>query len=164
MLSYFLEHNLDGIIDGTEEIPDISTPVERNNWMSRQKKAAGFIGRKLNSSNRDSFINNQIRRNHQSLWNSIQLEYASKKARYTSSFREITCEISNAGVKLDDDLLAHMVLHHLPESQYTTKKVIIATSEVSNTALTVSGVPNQIKKLFRDGDSNQNKSSPALNN
>lgn len=184
MLSYFLEHNLDGIIDGTEEIPDISTPAERNNWMLRQKKAAGFIARKLDSSNRDLFINDDTRRNPQALWNAIQLEYASKKARnrsrlfsrflslncndgnlsrYTSSFREITREMSNAGVKLDDDLLAHMALHHLPESQSTTKQVIIATSEASNTALTVSGVLNQINELVRDGDSSLNNTSTALN-
>lgn len=57
MQSYFLEHNLDGIIDGTEEQPSTSEPAERNNWLLRQKKAAGFIARKLDSSNRDLFIN-----------------------------------------------------------------------------------------------------------
>ena len=80
MLSYFLEHNLDGIIDGSETQPDISRPVERNNWLLRQKKAAGFIARKLDSSNRDLFINDDTRCDPQSLWESIQLEYASKKA------------------------------------------------------------------------------------
>lgn len=61
--------------------------------------------------------------------------------------------MSNAGVKLDDDLLAHMALHHLPEAHSTTKQVIIATSESSNTALTVSGVLGQINELVRDNDS-----------
>ena len=99
MLSYFLEHNLDGIIDGTEEIPDISTPAERNNWMLRQKKAAGFIARKLDSSNRDLFINDDTRRNPQALWNAIQLEYASKKARNRSRlfsrFLSLNCNDGN---------------------------------------------------------------------
>ena len=173
MLSYFLEHNLDGIIDGSEEQPDISEPQERNNWLLRQKKAAGFIARKLDSSNRDLFINDDNRRDPQALWSAIQLEYASKKARnrsrlfsrflslnckdgnlskYTSSFREITREMSNAGVKLDDDLLAHMALHHLPDSHSTTKQVIIATSEASNIALTVTGVLSQINELVKDND------------
>ena len=111
MLSYFLEHNLDGIIDGSEEQPGVSEPAERNNWLLRQKKAAGFIARKLDSSNRDLFINDDNRRDPRALWEAIQLEYVSKKARnrsrlfnrflslncrdgnlskYTSSFREIT--------------------------------------------------------------------------
>lgn len=68
-------------------------------------------------------------------------------------FREITREMSNAGVKLDDELLAHMALHHLPESHGTTKQVIIATLEASNTALTVSGVLSQINELIKDNDS-----------
>lgn len=49
MLSYFLEHNLDGIVDGTEAQP-INSPAESQNWLLRQKKAAGFIARKLDSS------------------------------------------------------------------------------------------------------------------
>lgn len=172
MLSYFLEHNLDGIVDGSEEIPE--TTAERNNWLLRQKKAAGFIARKLDSSNRDIFINDNTRRNPAALWNAIELEYASKKARncsrlftrflslncndgnlseYTSAFREVTREMSNAGVKLDDDLLAHMALHHLPAEHSTTRQVIIATSESSNTALTINGVLNQITELVKDGDS-----------
>ena len=60
MLSYFLKHNLDGIVDGMEVEPD--SLAERNNWLLRQKKAAGFIARKLDSSNRDMFINEQTRR------------------------------------------------------------------------------------------------------
>ena len=60
--------------------------------------------------------------------------------------------MSNAGVKLDDDLLAHMALHHLPDSHSTTKQVIIATSEASNIALTVTGVLSQINELVKDND------------
>lgn len=50
MLSYFLEHNLDGIIDGTEAQPT-SSPAKTLNWSLRQKKAAGFIARKLDANN-----------------------------------------------------------------------------------------------------------------
>lgn len=46
ILSYFLEHNLDGIVDGTKLQPTSST-AESQNWLLRQKKAAGFIARKL---------------------------------------------------------------------------------------------------------------------
>lgn len=148
MLSYFLEHNLDGIVDGTEEQP-VEPASERNNWLLRQKKAAGFIARKLDSSNRDIFINENTRCDPHALWAAIELGYASRKARnrsrlftrflslkctdgdltkYTAAFRETTCEMTNAGVKLDDDLLAHMALHHLPAEHQTTKQVIIATT------------------------------------
>lgn len=71
--------------------------------------------------------------------------------------------MSNAGVKLDTYLLAHMALHHSPESHSTTKQVIIATSEASNSALAVSGVLNQINELVRDGDSNSTNTSSSLN-
>lgn len=43
MLSYFLEHNLDGIVDGTEVEPPLTAISERINWILQQKKAAGFI-------------------------------------------------------------------------------------------------------------------------
>lgn len=140
MLSYFLEHNLDGIVNGSESQPS-SSPSESQNWLLRQKKAAGFIARKLDAANRDLFINHITRRDPHALWIAIELEYASKKARnrsrlftrflslncsdgnlsrYTSSLREIVREMANAGVKLDDDLLAHIALHHLPLEHTTT--------------------------------------------
>lgn len=180
MLSYFLEHNLDGIIDGSEAQPELSETSERNNWLLCQNKAAGLIARKLYSSNRDLFINDDNRRDPQALWSAIQLKYASKKARnrsrlfsrflslnckdgnlskYTSSFREITREMSNAGVKLDDDLLAHMALLHLPEEHRTTRTVMVATAESSDIALTLSSVLSQINELVRDNSSTSTKSS-----
>lgn len=55
-----------------------------------------------------------------------------------------------------------MALHHLPESHSATKQVIIATSEASNSALSVSSVLNQINELVRDEDSSQHNVS-ALN-
>lgn len=61
--------------------------------------------------------------------------------------------MSKAGVKLENKLLAHMALHHLPKSHSTTKQVIIATSEESNTALSMTSVLNQISELVRDRDS-----------
>lgn len=173
MLSYFLEHNLDGIVDGSESQPS-SSPSESQNWLLRQKKAAGFIARKLDAANRDLFINDITRRDPHALWIAIELEYASKKARnrsrlftrflslncsdgnlsrYTSSLREIVREMANAGVKLDDDLLAHIALHHLPLKHTTTRQVMIATAESSNVALTLNGVLSQINELVRDSDS-----------
>lgn len=83
MSSYFLEHNLDGIVDGSEPQPEGSTP-EAKNWILRQKKAAGFISRKLDSSNCDLFLNSETRRDPHKLWRDIELEYASKKARNRS--------------------------------------------------------------------------------
>lgn len=50
MQSYFLKHNLDGIFDGTEPQPTNSTS-DSQNWLLRQKKAAGFIARKLDARN-----------------------------------------------------------------------------------------------------------------
>lgn len=147
MYSYFLQHNLDGIIDGTEPIP--TTSPEDQQWLLRQKKAARFIARKLDSSNRDRIIKPETRRDPQALWAAIELEYPSKKARnrsrlftrflsltcsdgnlapYTSSFQEIIREMRNAGVKLDDNLLAHMALHHLPNNHKTARQVLIATA------------------------------------
>lgn len=152
MQSYFLVHNLDGIVDGTEAQP-VSPSPELTNWLLPQKKAAGFIAMKLDASNRDLFLTAGNRRNPKALWDAIGLEYASKKARnqlrlltrflslncnngnllkYVSSFREITRAMSNSGVHLDDDLLAHMALHHLPEEHSTTRQVIIATAELSD--------------------------------
>lgn len=181
MYSYFLEHNLDGIVDGTEPKP--TTSPEEQQWFLRQKKAAGFIARKLDASNRDRFIKPETRRDPQALWAAIKLEYASKKARnrsrlftrflslncsdgnlsaYTSSFREIIREMSNAGVKLDDNLLAHMALHHLPTDHKTTRQVIIATAESSNIALTLDGVLSQINELVLDVEVSKNTAA-ALN-
>lgn len=71
--------------------------------------------------------------------------------------------MENSGVKLDDDLLAHMALHHLPAEHLTTKQVIIGTSESSNIALTVNGVLSQINELIRDGDSKPASNPTALN-
>lgn len=182
MQSYFLEHNLDGIVEGTEPQP-ISSPTESQNWLLRQKKAAGFIARKLDARNRDLFITSLNRRDPQALWAAIELEYASKKARnrsrlftrflslncsdgnllkYTSSFREIIREMNNAGVMLDDDLLAHMALHHLPVEYQTTRQVIITSAESSDTALTVNGVLSQINELIKDGESTKTTAT-ALN-
>lgn len=79
MLSYFLENNLDGIVDGSELQPTSPT-TNRQNWLLRQKKAAGFIAQKLDASNWDLFINIQTRQDPQALWSAIELEYASKKA------------------------------------------------------------------------------------
>ncbi|KAG0142674.1 hypothetical protein CROQUDRAFT_47633, partial [Cronartium quercuum f. sp. fusiforme G11] len=141
MLSYFLEHNLDGIVDGSESKPEPTRPTELANWYLREKKAAGFIARKLDSRNRDLIVNDLNHKDPKELWDAIILEYASKKARnrsrlftrflllncnngdlnqYITSFRQITKEMNDAGVKLDDDLLAHMALHHLPDEHKTT--------------------------------------------
>lgn len=179
MQSYFLVHNLDGIVDGTEEQPSSPSP-ELSNWLLRQKKAAGFIAMKLDASNRDLFLTTDNRRNPKALWDAIELEYASKKARnrsrlftrflslncnngnlskYVSSFREITREMTNSGVHLDDDLLAHMALHHLPVDHSTTRQVIIATAEASDTALTLTGVLSQMHELIRDSDSSKTTAS-----
>lgn len=140
MQSYLLVHNLDGIVDGSEAQPT-TTASESANWLLWQKKATGFIAMKLDASNRDLFLSPDNRRNPKALWDAIQLEYASKKARnqsrlftrflslncndgnlskYVNSFREITREMANSGVHLDDDLLAHMALHHLPAEHLTT--------------------------------------------
>lgn len=175
MQSYFLVHNLDGIVDGTEAQPT-SSPIESANWLLREKKAAGFIAMKLDAGNRDLFLTSENRHNPKALWDSIQQEYASKKARnrsrlftrflsldchdgnltkFVSSFREITREMSNSGVHLDDDLLAHMALHHLPPEHLTTRQVLIATAESSDTALTLNGVLGQLHKLIRDSASSK---------
>lgn len=160
MLSYFLEHNLDGTVDGTEEQP-YSPVSERQNWFLRQKTAAGFITRNSDASNHDLFINYKAWCDPKALWSEIELDYASKKARnrsrlftwflsltytngdlakYCSEIREIIREMSNSGVKLDDNLLAHMALHHLPSEYQTTRQVIITTAESLDTALTLNGV------------------------
>ena len=52
---YFLVHNLDGIVDGSEAPPTAPSP-ENSNWLLRQKKAAGFIALKLDALNRDLFL------------------------------------------------------------------------------------------------------------
>lgn len=182
MQSYFLVHNLDGIVDGSETQPDAASP-ELTNWLLRQKKAAGFIAMKLDASNRDLFLTAENRRNPQALWSAIELEYASKKARnrsrlftrfltlncldgnlakYVSSFREITREMANSGVHLDDDLLAHMALHHLPAEHSTTRQVIVATAESSDSALTLSGVLSQMHELIRDHNSSKTSATALI--
>ncbi|KAG0142568.1 hypothetical protein CROQUDRAFT_662360 [Cronartium quercuum f. sp. fusiforme G11] len=130
MLSYFLEHNLDGIIDGSETKPEATKPVELANWLLREKKAAGFIARKLDSHNRDLIVNDSNRKDPMALWDLIILELFTRFLllnctdgnldRYVTSFCQITKEMSDTGVNLDDDLLAHMVLHHLPDKHKTT--------------------------------------------
>lgn len=98
MLSYFLEHNLDGIVDGSETQPT-TTSADSQNWLLRQKKAAGFIASKLNASNRDLFINDSTRRHPHALGIAIELEYASKKARNRSRlftrFLSLNCADGN---------------------------------------------------------------------
>ncbi|KAG0150671.1 hypothetical protein CROQUDRAFT_37845 [Cronartium quercuum f. sp. fusiforme G11] len=73
MLSYFLEHNLDGIIDGSETKPKATKPVELANWLLHEKKATG-----------DLIVNDSNQKDPMALWDSITLEYASKKARNRS--------------------------------------------------------------------------------
>lgn len=70
--------------------------------------------------------------------------------------------MNNAGVLLNDDLLAHMALHHLPTEYQTTRQVMITTAESSDTALTVNGVLSQINELIKDGESSRT-SATALN-
>lgn len=173
MMSYFLEHNLDGIVDGSEVCPDITLPAERANWILQQKKAAGFISRNMDSRNRDLLINDFNQKDPQAIWTSIKEEYSSKKARnhsrlftaflplncrdgnlsrVTTEFRQIISQLSDIGVKLDDDLLAHFILHLLPESHKTTKTVIITSAESSNTALSTAGVLSQIDELIKDNN------------
>lgn len=180
MLSYFLEHNLDAIVDGTEPKPSSTQPTELANWLLREKKAAGFIARKLDPRNRDLIVNDLNRKDPKALWDTIVTEYASKKARnrsrlftrflnlncsdgdldrFITSFRQIVKEMSDAGVKLDDDLLAHMALHHLPEDHKTTRTVMVATAESSDTALNLSSVLSQINELVRDSSSNKTTST-----
>ena len=95
MMSYFLEHNLDGIVDGTEPCPDISLPTERSNWILSQKKAAGFISRKMDSRNRDLLINDSNRKDPEAIWMAIRNEFSSKKARNRSrlftAFLSLNC-------------------------------------------------------------------------
>lgn len=177
IMSYFLEHNLDGIVDGSEPCPDSTAPTERSNWILRQKKAAGFISRKIDSRNRDLIINDLNRKDPQAIWMAIKNEYSSKKARnrsrlftaflslncrdsnlrrVTAEFRQITSQLSDIGVSLDDDLLAHYLLHLLPDAHKTIKTVIVTTAESSDTALTTAGVLSQVDELVKD-----NNSTPA---
>lgn len=70
--------------------------------------------------------------------------------------------MSNAGVKLDNNLLAHMALHHLPREHRTTRQVIIATAEPSDIALTLDRVLSQINELVL-GVENYKSTATALN-
>lgn len=79
MQSYFLVHNLEGIVEGSKTQP--TGAAEGANWLLHQKKAAGFIAMKLDASNRDQFLTTNNRGNPQALRKAIELEYASKKAR-----------------------------------------------------------------------------------
>lgn len=180
IMSYFIEHNLDGIVDGSESCPDISSPTERSNWILRQKKSAGFISRKMDSRNRDLLINDLNRKDPQAIWTAIRNEFSSKKARnrsrlftaflslncrdgnlrrVTSEFRQITSQLSDIGVSLDDDLLAHYLLHLLPDAHKTIKTVIVTTAESSDTALTTAGVLSQVDELIKDNNSTPSTTS-----
>lgn len=81
MLSHFLEHNLDSIVDGTELKPAENLSAELANWNLRNKKAAGFMARKMDSYNRDLLLNDDNRKDAKALWEAITLEYSSTKAR-----------------------------------------------------------------------------------
>lgn len=70
--------------------------------------------------------------------------------------------MSNSGIHLDDDLLAHMALHHLPPDHSTTQQVIIATAESFNTSLTLTGVLSQMHELIRDLDSTKTTASALI--
>lgn len=180
IMSYFLEHNLNGIVDGSEPCPETTSPTERANWILRQKKAAGFISQKMDSRNRDLLINDTNRKDPQAIWISIKNEYSSKKARnrsrlftafltlncrdgnlrqVTSEFRQITSQLADIGVTLDDDLLAHYLLHLLPEAHKTTKTVIVTTAESSDTALTMAGVLSHVDELVKDNNSTPSTTS-----
>lgn len=180
IISYFLEHNLDGIVDGSEPCPDLTFPAERSSWILRQKKAAGFISRKMESRNRDLIINDDNRKDPQLIWAAIKSEYSLKKARnrsrlftaflclnfrdqnlrrVTSDFRQITSQLSDIGVNLDDDLLAHDLLHLLLDAHKTIKTVIVTTTESSDTALTTAGVLSQVDELIKDNNSTLTTSS-----
>lgn len=65
--------------------------------------------------------------------------------------------MANSGVHLNNDLLAHMALHHLPSADLTTFQVIISTAKSSDTALTLTSVLSQMHESIRD--SNNSKSS-----
>lgn len=90
----------------------------------------------MDSYNRDLLLNDDNRKDAKALWDAITIEYSSTKARncsrafnkflnikcndgdlkkYLAQFRQSSNELKDIGVKLDDDLLAHMALHHLPE-------------------------------------------------
>lgn len=168
---YFLVHNLNGIVDGTEAKPT-TTANESANWLLWQKKASGFIAMKLDASNQDLSLTSENRRNPKALWDAIKLEYAPKKAcncshlftrflslncnngnlsKYVTSFREITREMANS----------HMALHHLPAEHLTPRQVIIATAESSETALTLTGVLSQMHELIRDNETVKNSATAS---
>lgn len=182
MVSHFIEHNLDSIVDRSEEKPSPGEVTALFNWTLQQKKAAGFIARKLNDRKKDLLLTKSNKKDPQALWNAITLDYASERARnrsqiftrflntnfsdgdvgkYLTSFRQITNEMTEMGVKLNDDMFAHIALHHLPEEHKPSRKAIIHTSGASDTALTLSGVLSQLHQLVLDSVSDSTTSALA---
>lgn len=70
--------------------------------------------------------------------------------------------MTNSGIHLDDDLPAHMAPHHFPEEHSTTRQVIIAIAEASDTALTLTGLLIQMHELIRDYDSSKTSTSALI--
>ncbi|KAG0139218.1 hypothetical protein CROQUDRAFT_101928 [Cronartium quercuum f. sp. fusiforme G11] len=66
-----------------------------------------------------------------------------------------------AGVSLDDHLLAHTALYHLPEEHKTTRTVMITSAKASDMVLTLSSVLSQINELVRDGSAATPKNSTS---
>lgn len=160
------------MVDGTEEKPLPTEVTALASWTLHQKKATGFIARKLNDRNQDLLLTESNKEDPYTLWNAITLEYASKKARnrsqiltrflntncihgdvgkYLPSFRQITNKMTEIGFKLNNDILAHIPLHHLPDEFKPSKNAIINTSEASDTALTLSGALSQLHQLVLVG-------------
>ncbi|KAG0142120.1 hypothetical protein CROQUDRAFT_16970, partial [Cronartium quercuum f. sp. fusiforme G11] len=137
MFSYFLEHNLDGIVDGIEAKPDTTHPVKLANWLLREKKAARFISQKLDSCNRDLLVNEENQRDPHALWTSINKEYASKKSHNQSRLFACFLNLNCLDGDLDWYIMSFQQIIKEMGNAGTTCTVMIASAEASDTPLTL---------------------------
>lgn len=167
--AYFTMKDLDGILDGSERVPE--DPSLLPNYLKRCKQIAGMLILKLSDRNRELLVNNINKKDPALLWSSINSHYASTEARnqarvftklfslkcheedlssFISAAKKILNELSAIGVKTDDSLIAFFLLYLLPDSMSNVKDLVIHGASITNTNLTVDAVLKHLQNTISD--------------
>lgn len=182
--AYFTMKDLDGILDGSEEMS--INPKLLPGYLRRCKQIAGMLILKLSNCNRELLVNNVNKKDPALLSKSIISHFASTEARnqarvftklfslkcneedlgtFISSAKNILNELFAIGVKTNDSLITFFLLYLLPDSMSNVKDLVIHGSSITNTSITVDAVLKHLQNTISDKKislSNNNSSALAV--